>query len=167
MENMKDTSPSNEVIKFIDSVSANIPMTKGDGSMPIFTDQTIGKLKRKFHLDIDQDGLKELNVDYYKVIKKDFSKLDLLSDGSIDGYPSLKIKLYAIDRFIPFENVKIGACFSFKFYCESLWESGSEAFYFEDMNGYTELFRNFSSEAPEAVLEKLMNWETLGKVIKL
>jgi hypothetical protein len=142
-------------------------MTKGDGSIPIFTNQTIGKLKRKFHLDIDQDGLKKLNVDYYKIIKKDFSKLNLLSDGSIDGYPSLKIKLYAIDRFISFENVKIGACFSFKFYCESLWKVGTEAFYFEDMNGYTELFRNFSYKAPETVLEELINWEANGKVIKL
>ena len=156
-----------QAIKFIDSLSATIPMTKGEGYQPVFINQTIGKLKRKFHLDIDLDGLKSLNVDYYKIVKKDMSKLSLLSDGCIDGYPSLNIKLYAIDKFVPFDNVKIGACFSFKFYCESLWEQDAEPFYFEDMNGYTELFRNFSSEAPEAVLEKLMNWETLGKVIKL
>jgi len=156
-----------QAMKFIDLVSATIPMTKGEGYQPVFINQTIGKLKRKFHLDIDLDGLKSLNVEYYKIIKKDLSKLSLLSDGSIDGHPVLKIKLYAIDRFVPFDNVKIGACFSFKFYCESLWEQDAEPFYFEDWNGYTTLLRNFSTKTPESVLLELKNWVTTGKAIKL
>ena len=67
-----------------------IPLQSGEGHIPIFDkDFSIPKLKRMFSVDCFVDPLKELKIDYYKIVSKDLKskltdlKIELLDDSMI------------------------------------------------------------------------------------
>jgi len=48
-----------------------IPLSKGEGHQPDFPlDFSLPKIKRMFTVEVDHYALKELKVDYYKIISK-------------------------------------------------------------------------------------------------
>jgi|TARA_B110000285_G_scaffold163884_1_gene183005 hypothetical protein len=145
-----------------------IPLSKGEGYQPNFPlDFSLPKIKRMFTVEVDHYALKELKVDYYKIISKGLKIIKVGSDGQIDGYPTLKVNLYTIDSFLfHTHSVKIGEAFSMKFYDEKIWKD-KEPFYYEDWNGKTTLRGLFSSKPLSQLHQEILESCEKGKTINL
>ena len=145
-----------------------IPLQSGDGHIPIFDqDFSISKLKRMFSVDCFVDPLKELKIDYYKIVSKDLKSIQINSEGKIEGYPTLKINLYTIDSWVYDSKIpKIVESFSMKFYDEKMWD-GKEPFYFEDWNGKTTLRGLFGSKPVDEVYKEILDSCEKGKTVKV
>jgi len=155
-------------IKSIGVHQCIIPLSKGEGYQPNFPiDFSKRKLKNMFTIEVDRDILKELKVEFYKIISKGLKDIHVDSEGIIEGYPTLKVKLYTINTFLFYtHSVKLGEAFSVKFYDEKTWK-GRDPFYFEDWNGKTTLKGLFSSKPLTELHQELLESCEKGKTIKL
>ncbi len=144
--------------QYIDAVEATIRMTKSEGELPDLSGMKASAIKKLIALSVDGETLKELGYTHYRVIKGG-EKSDTLnvSDGAIDGYPTLKVRIYRYPDFMGNkadvfykDRATLGSAFSYRI------PSGDGNFFFIDANGYTEPVRvNSEMKPPEFFDEKL------------
>jgi hypothetical protein len=143
-------------MSFVDCIEAVIPMTKGTGYFPDISNLSATKMRKAIKLSVDTVTLKGYGFTHYRVTKDGLKSDSIkINDGSIEGYPTLRVRLYADfeklkinfepsegDYAISYEVATpagIGTCFSYKLEIPNVNED--DPFYFEDLNWNTEIRR--------------------------
>lgn len=135
-------------MNYIDSLEVIVPMTKLADSLPYLEGMKKVEIREALQLSVDVEELRNLGFTHYRVIQGGVDSNTLkISDGKISGYPTLKVRIYAIalveGNVFDDDRARIGSCFSYR-----LVTSDSECCY-EDCNGYTSI-RRVSAEIKSA-----------------
>ena len=145
---------------YIDALEVVIQMTKSTEEIPDFLGKKKSDISKSLKLSVDVETLKGFGYTHYRVIKAgEKSDSIQISDGKLEGYPTLKLRLYAYPdmkqvKCSPFsdDRANIGACFSYQ-----VMGGASNECFFEDHNGYTDIVRVSSEmKPPEWFAEKVM-----------
>jgi hypothetical protein len=142
----------------IDSVELTIPMTKYEGTLPRITDMKASSIKKLFALTVNADAIKDLGYTHYRIIKAGEKSDSLrISDGKLEGFPTLKVRIYRYPDFMGNkadvfgkDRAAAGGAFLYNF-------GGSESdCYFLDANGETQALRIMSEmKSPDYFDDKL------------
>lgn len=144
----------------IDALEITVQMSKLTEELPNTAGMKKQALVKALELSVDSEKLKEFGFTHYRVIAAGAKSETLkIEDGKIDGFPTLKVRLYAYPdmnqvtaKAFGDDRAKIGECFSYRVNVPE-----SSDCYFEDQNGYTDIGRvTGEMKSPEWFAEKLM-----------
>jgi hypothetical protein len=146
------------VMPTVEAVELLIRMTKGEGELPDVSGLKAPAIRKLFSLSVDRETLKDFGYTHFRIIKAGEKSASLtISDGSLIGYPTLQVRLYAYPDMFQVrasafgdQLMQISECFSYKV------ERDDEKFFFIDANGYTEASRvTAEMKSPEIFDEKV------------
>jgi hypothetical protein len=147
-------------LSYIDALEVVIQMTKSTENIPDFSGKKKGEIAKLLKLSVDAETLKDFGFTHYRVIKGgEKSESIKISDGCLEGFPTLKLRLYAYPdmnqvrgRPLSDDQATIGSCFSYQ-----VQGGPSDNCFFEDQNGYTDIIRvTGEMKPPEWFEEKVM-----------
>ena len=146
---------------YIEAIEVVIGMINPEAAehLPSFAGKKKKQILESIKLKVDHKTLKNFGYTHYRIIKAgEKSDTMIIGDGTLEGYPTLKVRLYSYPDWNnvsakPFGDDKSKICACFKYSVEA---EGKDPFYFDDRCGCTDISRvTAEMKSPEFFDQKI------------